>query len=136
MGQTYKKLLLIVLATCIVSINESCHKKVLPTTYPNKPGIFPIIITHKEYRLKKRSSNDQTQRSRIERKKNRQAKRNKREELKSQEKERKEHINRQAPNVQERMKKSFEESETIRGHKTSWERLMFWKKTKNKEKKL
>ena len=134
--QTYKKLLFIILATGLIGINEGCHKKVLPTTYPNKPGIFPITITHKEYRLKRSSSNEPKKLSRVERKANKQAERREREALKAQERGRKKHIKNQNPKVQERMKKSFEESEKTRIHKTIWERLMFWKKAKSKEKKL
>ena len=134
--QTYKKLLLIILTTCLIGINEGCHKKVLPTTYPNKPGIFPITITHKEYRLKRSSSNGQKKLSRIERKANKRAEQSKREALKDQERGREKHFKNQNPKVQERMKKSFEESERTRIHKTIWERLMFWKKAKSKEKKL
>ncbi len=134
--QTYKKLLLIILTTCLIGINEGCHKKVLPTTYPNKPGIFPITITHKEYRLKRSSSNEPKKLSRVERKANKQAEQSKREALKDQERGREKHIKNQNPKVQERMKKSFEESEKTRRHKTIWGKLMFWKKAKSKVEKL
>jgi hypothetical protein len=134
--QTYKKVLLLLLITCFTGVNQSCHKKVLPTTYPNKPGIFPITIPRKEYRLKKKQNHEQTKLSRIERRTNRKAEKSKREALKGQEEGRKAHIKKQSPEVQKRMKKSFEESEKLRRHKTIWERLMFWKKKESKEKKI
>jgi hypothetical protein len=128
MVQTYKKVLLLLLITCFTGINQSCHKKVLPTTYPNKPGIFPITFPFKQYRLKKKMNHEQTKLSLIEKKTNRIAEKNKHEALKDQEKGRKKHIKKQSPEVQKRMKKSLEESEKLRHRKTIWDRLMFWKK--------
>ena len=130
--QSYKKVLLLLLIICFAGINAGCHRKVLPTTYPNKPGLFPITIPKKEYRMKRRFIKLNS----IERKLNRKSERAKRDALKAQAAGRVRHISQQAPNVQERMKKSFEESERTRKRKTFWERLMFWKRSYNKEKKV
>ena len=103
----------------------------MPTGYPNKPGIFSSTIPKKEYRLKKRMSHERSTLSKIEKKKNRESERNKRKALKAQERGRKEHINKQRPEVQVRMKKSFEESKRLRKHKSIWKRILFWKKKRN-----
>lgn len=134
--QTYKKVLLLLLTLSFLGINESCSKKNLPTTYPNKPGLFPITIPFKAYRLKRKQNRESNTLSRIEKKKNKKAAKENRKALKAQERDRKEFINKQSPEVQKRMKKSFEESEKTRHRKTFWERLLFWKKPKSKEKKL
>jgi hypothetical protein len=134
--QTYKKVLLFLLIITFFGINEGCHKKIIPTTYPSKPGFFPITIPFKAYRLKRKQNKEKNKLSKIEKKKNEESEKNKREELKSQERDRKEFIKHQTPKVQERMKKSFEESEKTRHHKTFWEKLMFWKKEKSREKKI
>jgi hypothetical protein len=86
--------------------------------------------------MKRKLNHESRKVRRIEKKLNRKNERGIREGLKAQERGRKEHIKRQAPEVQERMKKSLEESERTRRHKTFWERLMFWKRTKSKEKRL
>ena len=134
--QSYKKVLLLLLILCLAGINEGCHKKVRPTTYPNKPGIFPITIPKKEYRLKRNHNYENKKLSRIKRKINRKSERAKRDALKDQEAGRKRHINNQTPKVQERMKRSFEESEKTRKRRTFWDRLMFWKRWEKKEKKI
>lgn len=136
MVQTYKILLRLLLICGIVLSGTSCQKKIYPTSYPNKPGFFPITIPFKEYRLHKRSFESQNRLNRDERRIKRKADRNKRLELKDQKAARKKHINQQNPKVQERMKKSFEESEQTRRKKSFWDRLMFWKRGKSKEKRL
>jgi len=134
--QSYKKVFLLLLIISFAWINEGCHRKVLPTNYPNKPGLFPITIHKKEYRLKRKNSNTNKKLNRVERKRNKKSEKAKRDALKAQERGRERHINQQTPKVQERMKKSLEESENTRRRETFWERLMFWKKSKNKEKKI
>ena len=134
--QTYKKVLLLLLIISFTTINEGCHKKIYPTSYPDKPGIFPITFPKKEYRFRRNHNYENKKLNRIEKKINRKSERAKRDALKSQEEGRKQHINRQAPKVQERMKKSLEQSEKTRTRKSFWERLLFWKRPKSKEKKL
>jgi hypothetical protein len=133
--QTYKKVLFLLLFACITGINNSCHRKVLPTNYPMKPGFFPITIPFKEYRLKRDHNFKDPFLTRADRKNVSRYEKNKQLELKKQEQGRKEHLARQNPKVRERMKKSFEESEKSRGRKSFWERLMFWKKEKTGGKK-
>ena len=106
-----------------------------PTNYPYKPGLFPITIPFKEYRLKRVPIDKQKETNRAERRIKRKAIKNKRDELNSQKIARKKHISQQTPKVQERMKKSFIESEKTRKRKTLWERILLWKKKKNIERK-
>lgn len=134
MVQTYKNLLRLLLICSIVLSSTGCHKKVYPTSHPNKPGVFPITIPFKEYRLHKKSFERQNRLNRDEQRIKRKADRNKRIELKDQKAARKKHINQQNPKVQERMKNSFTESELTRKKKSFWDRLIFWKRGKSKEK--
>jgi len=136
MVQTYKKVLLLLLITCFTGINEGCHKKIFPLFHRKKIEQYSPSKQFNPYDIKKTEDTRKSNLSRIEKKKNREAERNERKDLKAQEKGRKDHINRQSPAVQERMKKSFEESEKLRKRKTIWERLMFWKNREHKEKKL
>lgn len=132
--QIYKKVLLLLLIICLSGINQGCHKKVLPTTYPNKPGIFPLTWPFKEYRLKREPNNGDAHLSKAEKKLNKKSEREKRKALKEQKRGRKEHIKRQTPEVQKRMKESFKESERLRKRKTFWDKLKFWEKHKKKSK--
>jgi hypothetical protein len=126
--QTYKKVLFFLLITCFTGFNQGCQKKIYPTNYPIKPGFFPIVQPFKEYRLDRNYRYDKSLLSKTDKKKRRLDRRNKQIVLKEQEKGRKEHLKKQSPEVQERMKKSFEESEKTRGRKTLWERLKSWLK--------
>jgi len=128
--QIYKKVLLFLLIICLSGINQGCHKKALPTNYPNKPGIFPITIPFKEYRLKRKLFRESSKLSKIEKKQNKKSERAKKQALKDQEKGRKEHIKKQTPDVQKRMKESLVESERLRHKETFWDRIMFWKRKK------
>lgn len=136
MVQTYKKVLLLLLILCFGIINEGCHSKLLHPFRHNKSGLQPTSEHFKAFDIKKSEKPEKKEVNRAERKINRKAEKNKRDELKAQEMARKKHISQQTPEVQERMKKSFAQSEQTRKRKTFWERLMFWKKPKSKERKL
>lgn len=125
--QTYKKVLLILLIICLSGINHGCHKKVLPTTYPNKPG-FSYTRTYKEYRLRRTNIN-----SCSNKKKDKNIEKAKRDELRYQEEGRKKHVRNQTPDVQKRMKESFEKSERLRKKETIWDKIFFWRDRKQKK---
>lgn len=134
--QIYKKVLLFLLITSFTVINEGCNKKIFHIFHRHRLEQYSPSKQFKPYEIKKTEDTKKRPLSRIEKKKNRESERNKRKTLQEQENGRKEHIKKQSPIVQERMKKSLEESEKLRRHKTFWEKLLFWKKDKNKEKKL
>jgi hypothetical protein len=131
--QIYKKVLLLLLLTCFLGFNLGCQKKVLPTSYPNKPGFFPITTTFKEYRLHRKPVTSCTP-SRIDNKKNDDSEKAKKELLNYQKKGREEHIKRQTHDVKKRMKESLAESEKLRKRKTFWDKVMIWIKGKIKSK--
>jgi hypothetical protein len=127
--QTYKKVLLFILITCFTGLNYSCNREVAATTYPPRKGIIHFHFSFKEFREKRKLR-------KIQKKQNQLAEKNKKEALKAQEEGRKKHIKRQTPEVQERMKKSLEESEKTRKRKTFWEKLKDWVKFQKKRKKM
>lgn len=53
--QIYKKVLLYIMFTFFLGVFDGCQRNTIPSTYPNKPGFFPITIPYKEYRLKRTS---------------------------------------------------------------------------------
>jgi hypothetical protein len=136
MVQTYKKVLLLFMIFSFALTNASCNKGLLTLFHNNRVDQYSASKQFKPYHIGKPESTQKKRLNRIERKQNRKAQKAKRQALKAQEQGRKEHINKQKPDVQVRMKRSFEESEKTRKHKTFWERLMFWKGIKSKEKKL
>jgi len=119
-----------------MATNEGCHKKVFPLFHRKGLEQYSPSKQFYPYDVKKTESTKKKKLSRVEKKINKKLERNKRKELETQEIGRKEHIKKQSPKVQERMKKSLEESNKLRRHKTFWEKLLFWKKYKSNEKKL
>jgi hypothetical protein len=136
MAQTYKKVLLLLAIIGVTVLNEGCNKKLFHPFRRDKSGLQPTSEHFRSFQVKKSETPKKKSLNRAERKINRTAEKNKRDELKGQEGARKKHIHQQTPKVQERMKKSLAESEQTRKRKTFWERLMFWKRGKNKEKRL
>ncbi len=134
--QIYKKVLLFLIITSFMATNEGCHKKVFPLFRRKSLEQYSPSKQFYPYDVKKTESTKKKNLSRVEKKINRKLEMNKRKELKAQEIGRKEHIKKQNPLVQEKMKKSFEESKKLRKHKTFWDKLLFWAKDKSKEKKL
>lgn len=136
MAQIYKKVLVISLITCFTGLNVGCNSKLLHPFRHDKSGLQPTHENLNSYNVKKSETPEKKKLNKAERKVNKLAEKNRREELKGQEEARKRHISHQSPKVQERMKKSLEESEQTRKHKTFWEKLMFWKRGKSNEKRL
>ncbi|MHC1702537.1 MAG: hypothetical protein AB9846_01395 [Tenuifilaceae bacterium] len=124
--------------------------KTIPTTFPNRPGFFPISIPNKEYRLKRVRIKENTHFSNSDKKKNKESQNNNKQILKKQNKNaielplneesekdkkqilkeqargRKKHFEMQKPEVQKRMKESKIESEKLRQKRSIWDRLKFW----------
>lgn len=136
MAQTYKKVLLILLISCFTGIFVGCNSKIFHPFRRDKSGLQPTHENFRSYDVKKTETTEKKRLNRVERKINKNQDRKRREDLKGQEEGRKRHISYQTPKVQERMKKSFEESERTRKRKTFWQKLMFWKKEKSKEKRI
>jgi len=102
-----------------------------------KPGKFLFQRTFKEYRFERNRNYDHSLLSKEDKSQQKQFKMNTQAVLKDQEKGREWHIKNQQPEVRERMKKSFEESEKTRGRKNLWERLKSWIKNERvKQKKF
>ncbi|RPH32497.1 MAG: hypothetical protein EHM93_09070 [Bacteroidales bacterium] len=136
MVQTYKKVLLLIAIIGVTILNEGCNKIFFHPFRRDKSGLQPTSEHFRSFQVKKSETPKKKPLNSAERRINRKAEKNKREELKGQEAARKRHISNQTPKVQERMKKSFVESEQTRKRKTFWERLMFWNRGKSKEKRL
>ncbi|NVO11605.1 MAG: hypothetical protein HXX16_16705 [Bacteroidales bacterium] len=134
--QIYKKVLLFLLITSFMVINEGCNKNIFHIFHRHKLEQYNPSRQFKPYDINKTEDTKKRSLSRIEKKKNRESERNKRKTLKEQKTGREEHIKKQSPEVQERMRKSLEESKKLRRHKTFWNKIMFWRKDINKEKKL
>jgi len=134
--QTYKKLFLIILIICNTLLFSGCHRKLFPIFHRNRVEQFSTSKQFRPYNISKSENPNKKVLNRQERKLNRKAERAKREGLKAQEKGRREHVKRQTPKVQERMKRSLNESEKTRTRRTLWQRLKSWVKFKKKEKKL
>jgi len=130
--QTYKKLILLLTLILLTSINE-CWSQSILHPFRKRYDSFSTSEHFRSFKLDRTPVNKQKPLSRIERKQNRKAAKAKKEALKSQEKDREAHIKKQTPVVQERMKKSREQSELTRRHKTFWEKMMFWKNRKPKK---
>jgi len=129
---------------------NGCQMKTIPTTFPNRPGFFPITIPQKEYRLKRVRIKENTSFRKIDTKRNKEIQNNNKQILKEQNKNaielplneesekdkkqilkeqargRKEHFKMQTPDVQKRMKESQKESEKLRHKRSLWDRLKFW----------
>lgn len=131
--QIYKKVLLLLLIACFLGFSQGCQKKSLPISYPNKPGFFPITRTFKEYRLHRKPVTSCTSRK-LDKKENKEAEKARKDALNNQKKGREEHIKRQTPDVQKRMKESLIESEKLRKRKTVCDKVMIWIKSKIKPK--
>lgn len=131
--QTYKKGLLFLLIILLSNIND-CLGQSIFHPFRKRYDSFSTSEHFKSFKLDRTPVNKQKPLSRIERKQNRKAAKAKKEGLKAQEKDREAHIKKQTPAVQERMKKSREQSELTRRNKTFWGKLMFWKNRKPKKK--
>lgn len=131
--QTYKKGLLFLIIVLIANIND-CKSQSIFHPFRKRYDTFSTSEHFKSFKLDRTPINEQKPLSKIERKQNRKAAKAKKEGLKAQEKDRERHIKNQTPAVQERMKKSREQSEMTRRYKSFWEKLMFWKNRKPKKK--
>ena len=129
---------------------NGCQMKTIPTTFPNRPGFFPISIPFKEYRLKKVRIKENTDFKKLDQKKNKESQnsskqiiknqnsnafelplneeseKDKKQILKEHARGRKKHFKMQTPDVQKRMKESKIESEKLRHKRSIWDRLQFW----------
>lgn len=130
--QTYKNGLAILLVLLFANIND-CNSQSIFHPFRKKRDFFSTSEHFKSFKLDRTPVNEQKPLSRIERKQNRKAAKAKKEALKAQERDRLAHIKKQTPEVQERMKKSREQSEMTRKRKTFWDKLMFWKNKKPKK---
>jgi len=133
--QTYKKVLLFITIICCTFIFSGCHKKLFPIFHRNRIEQYSSSKQFQPYNISKSETPKKKTLNRIERKQNRKAERAKHQSLRAQEKGRKEHIKKQTPKVQARMKKSFEESEKTRKRESFLQRIKSWIKHKQKEKK-
>ena len=115
----------------LVGLGESsCGKKIFPSGLEGNLEGNQREFARNERKRKRTARRANRKTARLERKAQRPMVKQKKKSLFAQKKMQEEHVNKQTPEVQERMKQNRkDDKKRNKPNKTFWQRLMFWKKS-------